>query len=463
MFLRKFCLIPTILFVFCGLVLGTPNVEAQTVHALVVVMNKDKDIGKGMEVNLDKINEFLDEKVGSQYQVRKTIFRSTAGQTTPDAVLQWIRNLRPAADDVVFFYYGGHGGMVSKTNQRTYLYLTDGKLYRDKIEEVMQNVSCRLKLIITDCCSSYPASAASDTAAMGLTTYGDVVERNYITDLFGKHEGLLHVNGTTEGSYGWVNKNRGGFFTTSLIQSIHHRTDRNRDGFLEWHEVLQVAEAVTQETFNSNYPFFHDKYKRDPQTKLQTPKVYSTPIPVHWDRRDSPDDRDIASGLWELENRSSDIRLVLKPSKRDYRLRDYLTIRLEADRDCYITLFNWEADGTFKQLFPNKYDTDNFIRAGSTLDFPTRNSNFDIRLSGPEGIERLKLVAVRSKAVSDRINSVLSSSGGAFANAKAGDGNFKRMADIEKRVSKEGKIAEILRDIDERDWAIDNTTIDLRR
>ena len=459
MFLRKFCFI-TVLFVLCGLVLSTPNVEAQTVHALVVVMNADKSIGKGMEINLDKINEFLDEKVGSQYQVRKTIFRSTAGQTTPDAVLQWIRNLRPAADDVAFFYYGGHGGMVSKTDQRTYLYLTDGTLYRDKIEEVMQNVSCRLKLIITDCCSSYPSS---DSAAMSLTSYGTVTQRNYITDLFGKHEGLLHVNGTTEGSYGWVNLNRGGFFTTSLLHSLHPRSDQNRDGFLEWHEVLQLASAVTQETFNSNYPSIEDKYKRDPQTKLQTPKVYSTPIPVHWDRRDRPDDRDIANGLWELENRRSDIRLFLTPGKRDYRLKDYLTIRLEADRDCYITLFNWEADGTFKQLFPNKYDTDNFIRAGSSIDFPTRNSNFDIRLSGPEGIERLKLVAVRSKTVSDKINSVLSSRGGAFGNAPAGDKKIKRMADIEGRVSKEDKIAEILRDIDARDWAIDNASIDLRR
>ncbi len=460
MFLRKFSLIPTLLFVFCGLVLGTPNVEAQTVHALVVVMNADETVGRGMEINLDKINEFLDKEVKSQYQVRKTIFRSSARQTTPDALLQWIRNLRPAADDVVFFYYGGHGGMVSKTDQRTYLYLTDGILYRDKIEEVMRKVSCRLKLIITDCCSSYPSS---DSGVMSLTDYGTVVGRNHITDLFGKHEGLLHVNGTTEGSYGWVNLNRGGYFTTSLMHSIDPRTDSNRDGFLEWHEVLQVAEAVTQETFNSHYSSIEDKYKNDPQTKLQTPKVYSTPIPVHWDRRDNPDDRDVASGLWELENRSSDIRLVLKPSRQDYRLRDYLTIRLEADRDCYITLFNWEADGTFKQLFPNKFDTNNFIRAGSSIDFPTRDSDFDIRLSGPEGIERLKLVAVRSKAVSDRINSVLPRGGEAFGNAKAGDGKIKRMADIEGRVSKEGKIAEILRDIDARDWAIDNATIDLRR
>ena len=413
-----------------------------------------------MEVNLDKINEFLDV-VGNQYLIRPTIFRSTARQTTPDAVLQWIRNLRPAADDVVFFYYGGHGGMVSKTDQRTYLYLTDGILYRDKIEEVMQNVSCRLKLIITDCCSSYPSSDSADPAS--LTNYGTVEQRNHITDLFGKHEGLLHVNGTTEGSYGWVNLNRGGFFTTSLLQSIHPRTDGNRDGFLEWHEILQVTEAVTQETFNSHYPSFTDEYKRDPQTKLQTPKVYSTPIPVHWYPRDRPDDRDIASGLWELENRVSDIRLFLRPTKQDYRLTDYLTIRLEADRDCYITLFNWEADGTFKQLFPNKFDTDNFIRAGSSINFPTRDSNFDIRLSGPEGIERLKLVAVRSKTVSDRINSVLPREGDAFGNAPAGDGQNKRMADIEKRVSREDKIAEILQDIDPRDWAIDNATIDLRR
>ena len=460
MFLRKLRLIPMVLFVLCGLLLGPSNVEAQTVHALVVVMNADESIGKGMEVNLDKINAFLDQDVGSQYQVQKTIFRSSAGQTTPDAILQWIRNLRPAADDVVFFYYGGHGGMVSKTDQRTYLYLTGGTLFRDKIDEVMRNVSGRLKLIITDCCSSYPSH---DSAAMSLTDYGEVVGRNHITNLFGKHEGVLHVNGTTEGSYGWVNLNRGGFFTTSLMYSIHPRSDQNRDGFLEWHEVLQLASAATQETFNSHYPSFSDKYKRDPQTKLQTPKTYSTPIPVHWDHRDRPDERDVASGLWGLENRNSDIRLFLRPSKQDYRLRDYLTMRLEADRDCYITLFNWEADGTFKQLFPNKYDTDNFIRAGSSLDFPTRDGDFDIRLNGPEGIERLKLVAVRSKAVSDRINSVLPRNGDAFGNAKVGDGEVKRMADIEGRANKEGKIADILRNIDNRDWAVDNATIDLRR
>jgi len=453
------------LFVLCGLVFGTLNVEAQTVHALVVVMNADDSIGKGVEKSLDKINAFLDQDVGNHYRVEKTVLRSSTGETTPDAVLQWIRNVRPAADDVVFFYYNGHGGMVSKTDQRTYLYLTGGRLYRDKIAEAMQNVSCRLKLIITDCCSSYISSGSE---AMSLTSFGTVVGRTHITNLFGKHEGLLHVNGASEGTYAWIrlSGSGGGYFTISLLNSIHPDTDPNRDGFLEWHEVMEVSSAATQLMFNTNFPSFPDKYKRDPQTKLQTPRVYSLPTRMHRGNRnprDGHDDTEVARGLWELENRRSDIRLSLSPGKRNYRLNDNLTIRLEADRDCYITLFNWEADGTFKQLFPNKYDTDNFVRAGDTLDFPTLSSNFDIRLSGPEGIERLKLVAVRSKAASDRINNVLSSDGGVFGAAKVGEGDVKPMADVVERVNKEDTIAQILRNLDERDWAVDDASVDLRR
>ena len=92
--------------------------------------------------------------------------------------------------------------------------------------------------------------------------------------------------------------------------------------------------------------------------------------------------------------------------KTKYMIGEPVTFYFTADRDCYLTLLDQGTSGTLRVIFPNPYQQDNFIRAGKTYAVPDGAANYEIRVDGPAGIERVKAIATLNK--SDQISVDLS-------------------------------------------------------
>ena len=268
----RFTILTLLLLSICFFI--APSTDAQTVHALLIIMDADSKIGPALKIDQEEIENLL-TWVNRVYPVKQTVYLSSNNATRRKAVLDWIQNVRPARDDVMFVYYGGHGAMVSRVYKETYLQLTDGALFRSKLANTMQQAnSCRLKLLITDACSSAPSPVMPMSYAV------EIVSKSHIKALFGQHEGFLHVNAATEGEYAWCNNSRGSYFTLSLIDSISDKSDANGDGFVTWKEVFKLARKGTQEHYDQIYPNFSDRRKFELQIQgitSQTPKAYSLP------------------------------------------------------------------------------------------------------------------------------------------------------------------------------------------
>ena len=65
---------------------------------------------------------------------------------------------------------------------------------------------------------------------------------------------------------------------------------------------------------------------------------------------------------------------------------------VETNKDAYVTVLNVDPAGTTTVLFPNRYQSDNFVTAGRTLRLPDRDE-FRIVVSGSVGAELLKVIA----------------------------------------------------------------------
>ena len=111
----------------------------------------------------------------------------------------------------------------------------------------MRQVSCRLKLLITDACSSAPEPPqTAKTTVYAVQTVG----KRHIKNLFGEHEGFLHLNGATEGEYGWCHPSIGGStFIVALMDRISEDSDTNNDGFVSWSEVGRDVGKRDSKTF----------------------------------------------------------------------------------------------------------------------------------------------------------------------------------------------------------------------
>ncbi|MFQ5835617.1 MAG: PEGA domain-containing protein [bacterium] len=79
-----------------------------------------------------------------------------------------------------------------------------------------------------------------------------------------------------------------------------------------------------------------------------------------------------------------------------YRVGESLIVYFESSRDCYLTLFDFTPDGKVRQIFPNRYRRDNFIRANKVYAIPGERDSFEFRVAPPPGEETIKAVATVS-------------------------------------------------------------------
>lgn len=103
------------------------------------------------------------------------------------------------------------------------------------------------------------------------------------------------------------------------------------------------------------------------------------------------------------DSRTRSIEVIPEPS-RDFSVRvdsdenryyvgESVRIRFSASHDAHVYIFNTDSSGVTRQIFPNYYDRDNFVRGGRTYTLP--RSGYSLRVTGPEGSERLRIVGYR--------------------------------------------------------------------
>ncbi len=110
----------------------------------------------------------------------------------------------------------------------------------------------------------------------------------------------------------------------------------------------------------------------------------------------SPKEESYLQKLIEIHNKQSTFEIKLwlnnQAKTKNFKIGSKIHFFFQASRDCYLTLMDISTDGTINILFPNKFQPTNFIQAGRVYDIPG-DYQFDMTITGPEGIERVKAIA----------------------------------------------------------------------
>ena len=83
---------------------------------------------------------------------------------------------------------------------------------------------------------------------------------------------------------------------------------------------------------------------------------------------------------------------VDRPDAR-YRDGDTLTLTVDVTEDAYVWVFDTGTSGKVHQIFPNRYETDNFVRAGKGIAIPSAGADYQLLVSHPKGAELLTVIA----------------------------------------------------------------------
>lgn len=251
--------------------LGTVNIRAILVICDHYATPENNSIAQQVRVDLGTVSQMLDIlQKRNIANVEKTVLQGTNAKMTN--ILETLNNIKTGKDDIIFYYFSGHGLMK---NDKTYMLTADEKdLARDQVVSIIGSKNARLKMLISDCCSN---SVDDIPVAKSINRSAQKIEAGEFDpiykDLFLGYEGTMHLNAATEGEKAYTDLIHGGFFTYHLFKEGLIKKPTNN-----WTEIFNNARIKTSQMFMSV----------DADTKAglakegivsQTAKAYSMPKP----------------------------------------------------------------------------------------------------------------------------------------------------------------------------------------
>jgi len=186
-----------------------------------------------------------------------------------------LNNLRPGADDIVVFYYSGHGYSNDRNASEQYPQFDLRQSRFDDILVATMNASevlsslkaknARLNLVITDCCNSSLGLLKPEGKNFALTTKSLMSwEKSYCYDLFMKSKGSVIATAAKKGQYAYGNTDVGGYFTSNLITSMEKYLSKFQASTPTWQQIIAEAQTSTVSLSLTNVCTANTSCRQDP-------------------------------------------------------------------------------------------------------------------------------------------------------------------------------------------------------
>lgn len=242
------------LFLILMTVITFQNLEAKNFYGIIVADIEDPSIGTACQNDAQlmaaEFKEFAEHN--NSFLVTKSF---TGKNFSAKKLITYLNNIKPEKDDVIFFYYSGHGQYEEGTGK--VLRIDDGNLELKSVEKLLDEMSADLKFIVTDCCSQR-MPIEYDKPPLRFSSKGIAIrQKNYQRLL--NYEGLLIVESSQPGQFSYSDSS-GGIFTDFFLRAIHANVEF---GEITWKKILdetrrEVEEFVGEHLMKNQIPVCDD-------------------------------------------------------------------------------------------------------------------------------------------------------------------------------------------------------------
>ncbi|MEI1280049.1 DUF4384 domain-containing protein [Leptospira venezuelensis] len=98
-----------------------------------------------------------------------------------------------------------------------------------------------------------------------------------------------------------------------------------------------------------------------------------------------------------LKPKNKNIKIELSSSKSNYHTNEPVQFTVRSSEDCYIYLILLQSDGETLLLFPNSYNSNNFLRSNTDLLVPDGKTGYILAAGEPYGKDSIKVIASKSQ------------------------------------------------------------------
>lgn len=220
------------------------QVNAGDMYAILVVDTEVADIGASTRVDLANMEREV--RVISSHAKLPLHLRIFAGDRfNRDQLLDYLKGLEVGDDDVIFFYYAGHGFRIENMNTRWPAIFFDwstGGLDLAEVADILEQKSPRMSFIMADCCNNLiPGIPDLDFTKQGMAAarsfFFPTTEDGY-TKLFGEFSGMIITVAADVGDYSLGIDSTGGLYTQAFLKSLHREV---KLPYPSWEYLLQEA------------------------------------------------------------------------------------------------------------------------------------------------------------------------------------------------------------------------------
>ncbi len=96
-------------------------------------------------------------------------------------------------------------------------------------------------------------------------------------------------------------------------------------------------------------------------------------------------------------DRYLDVEIWTNHADDEFYEGDNIVISFRTNRDAFVAIYSIDTRGRVNMLFPSDPQQDNFVYGGVTYRLPGGDDDFDLVITGPEGVENIQAIASRER------------------------------------------------------------------
>jgi len=250
-FTKKFFIV---LYVFLGFF---GNLQAGTLHSVITGDTAAKDIGNPVLQDLFEMEIFL-KNIGKSLGFRSSIKKIQGRELSIGALYQALYAIPSTEEDVIVFYYSGHGFRFLDEDQNPwpqfyFSFPNEAASFID-VKAVLDSKPCKTLLIVTDCCNNFINSKrASKYQFLSKGRIFSKSEKRNLELLFLEGNKKIYVTAARQGSFAYCNQ-RGGLYTRSFFKAF--KQEITKAIFPSWDNILRKSKEYVGKFENAQTPYY---------------------------------------------------------------------------------------------------------------------------------------------------------------------------------------------------------------
>ncbi|MBI5858843.1 MAG: caspase family protein [Sphingobacteriales bacterium] len=243
-------------------------------HFILVANTNDPRIGYSVQKDVVNLSSQIKD-VSVFLKIPLNFVEVSGANFNKKNVENAINNLKPGPNDIVIFYYSGHGYSIEQNTTQQY---PQFDLRESRFEDILvatlnasdvmdkiKAKNARLNLVLSDCCNSNLGMLKPEGKTFALTAKSLLSwDKTYCYNLFMNSKGSIIATAAKKGQFAYGNTDVGGYFTSNFVTAMEKYLSKFQTTSPTWEEIIDETQATTITLSMSNVCAKNTTCRQDP-------------------------------------------------------------------------------------------------------------------------------------------------------------------------------------------------------